>query len=178
MNRLKNQRAYLCGAMDRAKDGGVGWREEVALFIRGIDGIVLNPCEKEKLLGFAIEDLEDRSLRREWKETGQWDKLAECKIIRNVDLRMVDISDYLIVYLDMECNPFGTIEEISLANRQKKPVLIWAEGGKKHAPDWLFWMLPHYYIFDDKDSLMTYINNVDSGELDPDDDRWVFFNLS
>jgi hypothetical protein len=31
MNRLKNSLCYLCGAMDRVQDGGVGWRGNITL---------------------------------------------------------------------------------------------------------------------------------------------------
>ena len=46
------------------------------------------------------------------------------KTIRSVDLRLVDISDFLIVSLDLNTHPCGTYEEIFLANRQKKPIII------------------------------------------------------
>ena len=29
MNRLAMNRGYLCGAMDRVLDGGVGWRQDI-----------------------------------------------------------------------------------------------------------------------------------------------------
>ena len=29
MNRLALNRGYLCGAMDRVTDGGVGWRQDL-----------------------------------------------------------------------------------------------------------------------------------------------------
>ncbi len=182
LNRLRNKRGYLCGAMDRAKDGGVIWRQEVGKYIESVGGVVLNPCEKAKILGYGMEDLEDRTKRREWKEADDWEAITACKVIRNVDLRMVDISDYLVVYLDMDARPFGTIEELSLANRQKKPILVWIEGGKRTAPDWLFWMIPYYYIFDTKVDLLKYLDDVNSGCLEDtapycDDDRWVFFNF-
>ena len=43
------------------------------------------------------------------------------KIIRCVDLRMVDISDFLVVNLDPDIPTFGTHEEIANANRQRSP---------------------------------------------------------
>lgn len=45
------------------------------------------------------------------------------KVIRSVDLRLVDISDFMIVNLDLETHPCGTLEEIFWANRQKSRYL-------------------------------------------------------
>ena len=33
MNRLKNQRVYLAGAMDRVSDRGTGWRDNITPFL-------------------------------------------------------------------------------------------------------------------------------------------------
>ena len=33
MNRLKNQRVYLAGAMDRVADRGTGWRDSITPFL-------------------------------------------------------------------------------------------------------------------------------------------------
>ena len=51
----------------------------------------------------------------------------------------------------------GSYEEISTANRQKKPVLVWCEQGKMLAPNWLFFMLPHEHIFSSMDQLLAYL---------------------
>ena len=46
------------------------------------------------------------------------------KQIRPVDLRMVDICDFLIVNLDLEVHATGTYEELYWANRCIKPILV------------------------------------------------------
>jgi len=57
------------------------------------------------------------------------------KQIRPVDLRMVDICDFLVVNLDLQVHACGTYEELFWANRMKKPVLIRIEQGIEHTPD-------------------------------------------
>jgi hypothetical protein len=75
----------------------------------------------------------------------------------------------------MDAKPFGTIEEITLANRQKKPIIVFVEGGKKNTPDWLVWMIRHATIFDSMGDAMVYLRGIDSGELVPGK-RWLLFN--
>ena len=46
MNRLNKSLCYLCGAMDRVEDGGIGWREYISTKLRDMSIGVLNPCDK------------------------------------------------------------------------------------------------------------------------------------
>jgi len=173
MGKLDGTRVYLVGAMDRAPDGGKGWREEITPPLQEMGIHVLSPCKKPIDIGLESED--GRKKRKEHKRKGEWDELAKYKTIRSVDLRMVDISDFIIVALNMEEHPFGTIEEIVTANRQKKVILVWAVNGKAEAPDWLFWMIPHKFIFDKLEDLLKYVKDVDSGNRE--DKRWVIFDF-
>ena len=45
-NRLKTQRVYLAGAMDRVVDRGTGWRDDITPFLEKLDIIVFNPISK------------------------------------------------------------------------------------------------------------------------------------
>lgn len=174
MGRLKGTRVYLAGPMDRTPDGGVIWRDNITKTLHEMGIFVLNPCRKPVHL--ISEDEENRKLRQYYKETEQWDKLTEFRIIRGVDLRMVDVSDFLIVNIDLSAIPFGTTEEIVTANREKKIILVWAVQGKKNMPDWLFWMIPHEFIFNTMEEIVAYLKDVDNGNKD--DKRWIIFNFS
>ena len=99
------------------------------------------------------------------------------KTIRAVDLRLVDISDFLIVNLDINTHPCGTLEEIFLANRSKKPVLIRMEQGKNQTPDWLFGTLPHSMFFSTWDEVREYLSHIDTDTFINCENRWRFFNL-
>ena len=173
-NRLRGLRTYLCGPMDRVADGGVGWRIYLSSYLQKRDVVVLDPCNKPTDMG--IEDLENREQRHQWKKDGEYEKIAESmRMIRNTDLRMVDVSDFIIVNLDLESYPCGTYEELFLANRQKKPILLRVAQGKESTPDWLLGTLPHETIFSTWEEMKDYLEYVStSNDLL---DRWVFFNF-
>lgn len=176
MNRLNNQRVYLAGPMDRVADRGATWRDDITPFLKNIGAKVLNPIYKP--INIGAEDETTHSIKQKLKQQEDYDELTKImKEIRNVDLRMVDISDFLIVNLDLDIHPCGTLEEIFWANRQKKPILIHMVQGKRHTPDWLFGTIPHHMIFSSWTELkdhLVYIN--DSPEIDLHK-RWYFFDL-
>jgi hypothetical protein len=175
-SKLFGTRTYLCGAMDRAPDGGVFWREKLTPFLNSLGVIVFNPCDKPIEVGCETPEL--REHRRICKEKGDLEALREAKPIRTTDLRMVDISDFLIVNIDTECHACGTYEELFLANRQKKPVLLHCEQGIKGIPDWLLLgTLPHSMLFGSWQDMQDYLLNLHNGITEDDSGRWVFFDL-
>jgi len=176
MNRLRFTRCYLCGAMDRAKDAGIGWRRNTMWSQNHLGVQWLDPTRKP--IDIGVEDLASRNRRREHKKAGRLGPVVdEMKPIRRVDLRMVDICDFIIVNLDLDIHACGTYEEIFLANRQKKPILVHIEQGKNNVPDWLLGTLPAEHIFDSWDDLYEYLNRVDSDEEWTDEyGRWYFFH--
>lgn len=176
MNRLRGQRVYLAGAIDRCPDLGVAWRESITPFLQEKGVNVLNPMCKPTNLG--NETIESRNYRTQLKEKENYDQLSiTMKEIRNVDLRMVDISDFLIVNIDLEIHPCGTYEEIFGANRSKKPIIIHMEQGKIKTPDWLFGTLPHSMFFSTWEEVKRYLDYIDSEEFIDTKNRWRFFNL-
>lgn len=176
MNNLNKQRCYLAGAIDRVHDRGNSWRDNITPFLLGLGVVVLNPLKKPTY--FGDEDNETASYKKQLKKERKYDELAQVmKTIRAVDLRMVDISDFLIVNLDIDVHPCGTLEEIFWANRQKKPILIHMEQGKHHAPDWLFGTIPHQFIFDTWQQIGNYLLEVDRMTISAHMDRWCFFKI-
>lgn len=175
--------------MDRVKDGGVEWREDLTPFLQSLGIIVLDPCKKPTKI--AYEGKEQREIRRELLRNYKFDECAkQMKEIRRVDLRMVDVSDFLIVYWDMDVHICGTLEEVFLANREKKPVLAMCKQGKRGMPHWMFGVLPHNYFFDNWDDIKYYIGNVHNNDAHwvtdintmnttdilKDDKRWTLFD--
>jgi len=176
-DRLNGMRTYLAGAMDRVPDGGTGWRKTITPSLQSLGVTVLDPCNKPIEIG--IEDDTSRVLIDRCKETGQFDKIRKkYGVIRTLDLRCIDISDFIIASIDTEVHACGTYEEITIANSQKKPVLIWCQQGKKHAPNWLFFMLPHEHIFGSLEGLTDYLRHVDSDDDVEHHKRWFFFDQS
>jgi nucleoside 2-deoxyribosyltransferase len=176
MNRLKNQRVYLAGAMDRVIDRGNGWRDNITPFLESLGVVVFNPIKKPTKLG--KEDAETHEYKTKLKYDQNYDALSSVmKTIRGVDLRLVDISDFLIVNLDLDVHPCGTYEEIFLANRSKKPVVVHMEQGKQNAPDWLFGTIPHQMIFSSWDELKNYLQYIDGYNNIEHHNRWRFFDI-
>jgi nucleoside 2-deoxyribosyltransferase len=118
--------------MDRVPDRGATWRDNITPFLEEMGSIVFNPITKPTNTG--LEDSDSHTVKTKLKRTERYDELAEMmKVIRRVDLRLVDISDFLVVNLNLDIHPCGTYEEIFWANRQKKPIIIHMEQGKINA---------------------------------------------
>lgn len=176
MNRIKNQRVYLAGAIDRVEDRGEGWRNEITPFLENLGVIVLNPIKKTTDIG--LEDENSHILKIKLKKDENYEELSKLmKVVRSVDLRLVDISDFLIVNLDLNIHPCGTYEEIFWANRQKKPIIIHLEQGKNLAPDWLFGTIPHEMIFSNWEDIKKYLIEINSADKIKTHKRWYFFNI-
>jgi hypothetical protein len=174
-HRLWGMRCYLSGAIDKAEDNGIGWRKTITPFLLRLGIVVLDPCDKP-IDGYFKEkkDLFDQ-LKRELR----FDDLnTEVRKIRTLDLRMVDISDFLITYINNDIQSCGTWEEIGLANRQKKPVLMICQQGKENVPGWVWGMLPHQHIFGTWYDLKKYVCHIHSDKDVDDMRRWVFFDYS
>jgi hypothetical protein len=173
INNLKNTRTYLVGAMDRVSDGGIGWRQTITPILKNMNVMVLDPCHKP--INGVKEDFNTRSKIEEYKKSGQFHRIkAEYSVIRNADLRCVDISDFIIAQIDMDVHACGSYEEIVTANRQKKPVLVWCKQGKSEAPNWLFFMLPHEHIFSSMEEVIDYLQSINQCKDTSSLKRWFF----
>ena len=176
LNRLKNQRVSLAGAMDRVPDRGATWRDNITPFLQGLGIEVFNPILKPTNIG--LEDQDTHLIKTKLKHQERYDELSSMmKMIRSVDLRLVDISDFMIVNLDLSVHPCGTLEEIFWANRQKKPIIVHMVQGKNQTPDWLFGTIPHQMIFSTWDEIRAYLNHIDCSENIDTHKRWYFFSV-
>jgi nucleoside 2-deoxyribosyltransferase len=176
LNRLSKQRVYLAGAMDRVADRGATWRDNITPFLEQMGVIVFNPITKPTTTG--MEDHDSHVIKTKLKQKERYDELSEMmKVIRRVDLRLVDISDFLIVNLNLDIHPCGTYEEIFWANRQKKPIIVHMEQGKNSAPDWLFGTIPHQTIFSSWDDIKEYLTHINASENIDTYKRWYFFSV-
>lgn len=176
MNRLAFTRCYLAGAMDRVPDAGVEWRRRLRQEHDDLKIVWLDPTDKP--IDIGVEDVDSRARRHDAKIHRRYDEVvAEINPIRRVDLRMVDISDWLAVNIDLDVHACGTLEEVFLANRQKKPILVRIEQGKTAAPDWLFATIPHQLIFDSWGAMDDYIQHIANDPVIETLSRWVFFDF-
>jgi len=176
MNRLSGMRGYLGGAMEHAEGLGVEWRQTMQEQTADLGVIWLDPTNKP--IDIGIEDIENHEIRKKLKSEGRWDEVTNTmKVIRCVDLRMVDIADFLIINLDVTIHTSGTYEELFLANRQKKPIILHVIQGKHRCPDWIFATIPHQMIFDRWQGVKDYLRHIAYDPIIEKRKRWYFFNF-
>lgn len=174
IHRLKGMRCYLSGAMQKLPDSGVQWRNKLTEWLHSKDVEVFDPCNKPCDYG---DEIESKPWMNSLIKKGDWNAIEESiKLLRFIDLRMVALSDFIIVYLSKDIPTCGTWEELAVAVQQNKPVLIVYEQGKKQAPHWLFGQIPTQMIFSNFEQAKKYLDYIDTAEAVHDSNRWVFFN--
>lgn len=179
MNRLKNSIYYLSGNIDHEDfETARRWRQEVKKFLNDRGAGAFDPCEKP--LQSYHEDEKSLVWRRDLKSKGDYDTLSRTmRKISNIDLRGVDNCTALIVNIDLDKRPCGTIHEIVLANAEKKPCIIRCKQGKDQIYDWLYGRLPHQLFFSEWDEVYAYLHHIDTAPDEEIDDlgRWIFFDF-
>jgi nucleoside 2-deoxyribosyltransferase len=176
MNRLENLRCYLAGPIDHAEDDGVGWRKEITKWLIERNVVVLDPCDKP-IKNTKYREIDEEKIKMmELKSTGRYYELTRrMKEIVHMDLRMVDVADFVIVYLNPNITMFGTIHELINSLNQRKPTLVVIEGGKKHASNWLYGLMDYNFMFDTFDDVKSFLDQIDNETIEGDLSRWVFF---
>jgi len=170
MGILHKTRTYLIGAMQYSN--GRSWREDIAPELKSMGITVFNPYDKP-FVDDTPEDEDTRKMLHDKLEEGDFDFVADrMKPIRNYDLRLCDLSDFLVAHIKPSVASWGSAEELVTCCRAKKPVFISIEGGKKMCPLWLLAMFPHKYIYNNVDEILDMLKRIDSGEKPIDGDKW------
>lgn len=151
---------------------GRGWRNEIKPQLAELGIVVFDPYTKP----FVDDVSEDESVRAQlkvWMETGEYDKVAErMRPIRNFDLRLCDLSDFIIAHINPKVASWGSAEELVTSCRMKKPTFISIEGGKTKTPLWMMGMFPHKYFYNSIDEIVEVLRRIDSGQKELDNERW------
>jgi nucleoside 2-deoxyribosyltransferase len=174
MNKLRGSRAYLAGPIDYCDNDGTKWRRAISKFLKSRGIIVLDPTEKpiSGLNEIPSEIGEEKRKTQAMKDAGDFEGYRDIsKKIRNMDLRMTDIADFLIVYIDQSIPMCGTWEELFNANRQKKPIIVIIKNGPAGAPLWLHGTIHYKYMFSDLKQAEHFISSIDNGDIEMDG-RW------
>lgn len=170
MKILQNTRTYLAGPMQY--QNGRHWREEITPKLWNMGITVFDPYHKPFLNGYEENEQTQEELLSLLKEE-KFDEVEEkMRLIRNFDLRCVDLVDFLIFYINPKTPTFGTMEELSTAVKQLKPTFIFVEGGKINTPLWICGMVPMKYIYNDISEILSMLQKIDSGEKKIDNKRW------
>ena len=135
---LRDARVYLSGPMDfvasREAEKRFGWRNSVGEFLRELGVTVFDPWFKPQIRGIAEYGREDETtaqVRDRWtfESTEEGAKArADCADhfwpALHLDLRMVDVSDFVVAYVPTNVYSVGTPHEIVQCRQQQKPVLF------------------------------------------------------
>lgn len=178
MNRLDGMRCYTAGPMDYYNHGlAKHWRKEISEFLAPKGVLVLSPLDKPSSDPDIAESEEDKQKLTRLKDAGDFDEVRRImKKVCRMDLRMVDCTDFLIGQVDTNVHMCGTYHEIFMASLQRKPTILFVEGGKANAPNWIYGIVPHELIFGSLDEVKDYLTYIDTLENTNDVERWFFFD--
>lgn len=170
MNILNKTICYLAGNLENTSDAE-GWRDRFAKKLSLLGVTPLDPTKK-MFLDQLEETEEVRKELKEWRSTGQFDKLHSFmkEIIRR-DLRAVDLTTFCIFKLEPSKPSFGTIHELVVASQQRKPLLFLIDDIKQ-MPLWLVGLINMNYVFENEEDLFNYLNLVNNGKISLDTKYW------
>jgi hypothetical protein len=175
MNELDGTNIYLSGGIEKCKDDGVGWRKKLKNRCKRskIPVNFFDPTEKPKGLGSEVGDEKIR-IQKLMKQ-GKWEQAqSEVRIFRRYDLRMVDHSHLLIIYIDLDVFTCGSWDEFNVAERQQKPIfVIMAPGQSKYdIPVWAIASVNEDEVFESIDECIEHLKLINDGKILLDR-RWV-----
>jgi hypothetical protein len=167
---LAGTRCYLIGHMQYTD--GRPWRDIVKKKLKRCGVKFFDPYHKPFVHDIP-EDENSRSEMKHWMELGQYD-LVQSRMwqVRGYDLRLCDVCDFFIAHIVPDVASWGSAEEITTVIREKKPLFLSVEGGKKKTPLWLMGVVPHKYIYDSVDDVIDMVQHIDSGYVKTNSERW------
>ncbi len=175
--KLNGQRCYLAGPIDHSEDDGIAWRIEMTKWLSDRGVMALDPTNKRTSNTIFNEIGDEQKNLGQLRELGRFHELRDAmKPIVLADLRMVEVSDFLIVYLDPAVQMCGTWEELFVGLRQHKPVFVVVNGGKQKLNFWMFGRINPDFVFDSFDDVKNYLDQVDNETIRADSSRWIFFD--
>lgn len=182
-NLLNNTKCYLIGPIEQSADP-TGWRNRITIELNNMGVKVYDPMIKPswapKLSSEVNKNKFLEVINTKQITTDNQAYYDSMSWIRDVDLRYVHSSDFIVCYLP-KIFSMGSGEELTVAAATGKPVLIWSD--KDYVPSsWLATMLCKNLdeikdvFFHDEKELITYLHNVDNNNIDIDPMKWVFLS--
>jgi hypothetical protein len=122
-------KAYLGGAVEKAPDRGVKWREDMSEWMKTVNILPINPLDFDNNIAenygladpkeVAVINVNERFQRR-------------CDFMREIvtlDINAVIDSDILVVHMDeYTLAGAGTFGEMTVAWQKTIPVVVWVTG--------------------------------------------------
>lgn len=170
MGLLYKTKVYSVGAMEY--ENGQGWRNYLESELSQLGIITFSPYNKPFLQSFS-EDEETRKQLIKERESGDIEIVARhMRQVRAEDLRLCDLADFIIAYINPKTMSWGSAEEIYWSNRMKKPIFLAIEGGVRNCSLWLLGTLPLKYIYNSVEDIVKTIKKIDNEEVKIDSNRW------
>lgn len=167
---LKNSTCYLVGPIEY-DDNCADWRNNITKLLKTINVKCFDP-NKDHFINQPTETQDDRNLLKSQRNRNEWDAISKyMKRVISRDLRMVDLSTFVIGKIDSKVPTYGTIHEIVIASLQKKPILIYTDNKKKF-PLWLAGILNMDLVFESWDEIFDYLKKINSGAIYADPKYW------
>ena len=177
--KLSGQRCYLAGPIDHSEDDGIAWRIKMTEWLSERGVMALDPTNKRTSNTIFNEIGDEQKNLGQLRELGRFHELRDAmKPIVLADLRMVEVSDFLIVYLDPSVQMCRTWEELFVGLRQHKPVFVVVKGGKQKLNFWMFGRINPDFVFDSFEDVQNYLEEVDNETIRADSSRWIFFDYN
>jgi nucleoside 2-deoxyribosyltransferase len=189
-NRLKGSIIYLAGPIQYADDWGVTWRKQATAYLHSLGIGVIDPCDKPS--DMAQEDADTQSWLDSLKKNADLmldsnkPELANryldeysnfLKEVVSVDLRFVDKSDALLVYINKDIYSCGTFHETSHAFLQRKPVVCFTAGKSiTNIPGWLYGHGKYSMFYPSLNEALAYVRYIHEDKDIDTQNRWKFLD--
>ncbi len=132
---LEKTRSYLSGPMDfvgsRVIEKYLGWRAILTPILKAFSIRVLDPWNKPSIRGHSDYGKEGIAPNKNQYSADFWTNAAtRARFERDfwetvhIDLRMTDLSDFVVAFVPTNIYSVGTVHEIIVARLQRKPVLL------------------------------------------------------
>jgi nucleoside 2-deoxyribosyltransferase len=96
-----------------------------------------------------------------YREMEDWEGLERLmKKIMNIDLRLVDKSDIVIVNISSDVRTTGTIHEVVQARMQHKPVYLIDTQGMQHVSGWMLALVGRNRVYTSIEEVVENIRRI------------------
>lgn len=174
---LYGTRVYLAGNLEYGENN-YSWRNKIYEDLVKIGIKIICPTKKILISEKREETEEDRINIKNLRENQKFNEVENfAKDIISRDLRAVDLSDFIIVRIDIKLPTFGTIHEIVNAKEQHKPILVLIED-KTKLPIWLCGLIDQKNVFEKYEDLISYLYKINNYEIELDTKKWKLLDKS
>lgn len=175
-NLLKGSKCYLAGNLQaQSNEISVSWREDFKSKVKEMGIVTLSPLDKV----FINFEKEGKGFREEMFKYLEEGNILEVhnrmKNVRRRDLAMIDFSSFVVVVLNSELPTFGTIEEMSVSQKQNKPIFIVVKPNLKKIPLWIAGMFKPECFFNTLEEVIDKLHKIDQDEEYISQENWRIF---